>query len=219
MKADLHVHTRYSRDAISSPEAILRTAKRRGIHALAVTDHDTAAGWDEMVEAAKGSGIGVILGEERKVYRNGRIVGELICLFLSKPIEAKEVYEVVREVRDQGGMVCAAHPFDPRRMPFEEIGLLTEEDDIAIEVFNSRTYHHRGNRMASEFAERNGSMIAAGSDAHTPCEVGNAYVEADVQALDELKEALIRRKVRVVGRRSNPLLSCYSFIGRLGYVH
>lgn len=62
-------------------------------------------------------------------------------------------------------------------------------------------------------------MITAGSDAHTPCEVGNAHVEANVQTLDELKEALIQRKVSAVGRRSNPLLSFYSFIGRLGYVH
>ena len=73
--------------------------------------------------------------------------------------------------------------------------------------------------MALEFAEKNNSMITAGSDAHTPFEVGNAYIEADVQTLDELKEALIQRKVRAVGRRSNPLLSFYSFIGRLGYVH
>ena len=73
--------------------------------------------------------------------------------------------------------------------------------------------------MALEFAEKNNSMITAGSDAHTPFEVGNAYIEADVQTLDELKEALIQRKVRAVGRRSNPFLSFYSFIGRFGYVH
>lgn len=215
MKADLHIHTRYSRDAISSPEAILRTARRRGINALAVTDHDTTAGWREMAEAAKGSGIELILGEERKIYHSGQVIGELICLFLSRPIEGRGVHEVVREVQDQGGILCAAHPFDQRRVPFTEIGLLTEEDNLAIEVFNSRTYGHGGNRRALEFAEENGCMITAGSDAHTPFEVGNAYVEADVQTLDELKGALVRREVNVVGRRSNPLLSFYSFLGRL----
>jgi len=89
----------------------------------------------------------VILGEERKVYHNGRIIGELICLFLSRPIEAKEVYSVMREVQDQGGILCAAHPFDHRRLPFREIEFL-EGANVAIEVFNSRTYHPRGNGMA-----------------------------------------------------------------------
>ena len=91
---------------------------------------------------------------------------------------------------------------------------ISEKDNVAIEVFNSRTYDRRGNRRALEFAERNGSMITAGSDAHTPLEVGNAYVEADVGTLDELKEALVRREVKVLGRRSNPLFSFYSFMGR-----
>ena len=218
MKADLHIHTRYSRDAISSPEAILRTAGRKGIDALAITDHDTTAGWGEMMEAAKGTGIEVILGEERTVYRNGRVTGELTCLFLSSPLISREFYGILREVRDQGGILCAAHPFDRRRLPFGEIEFLMEDGSVAVEVFNSRTYDHRGNRRAQEFAAENDSMIAAGSDAHTPLEVGNAYVEADARTLDELKGALIRREVSVVGRRSNPLLSFYSAIGRWGYV-
>jgi predicted metal-dependent phosphoesterase TrpH len=217
MKADLHVHTRYSRDAVSSPKAILRMAQRREIDALAITDHDTTAGWREMVEGAKQTDIEVILGEERKVFRNGRIIGELICLFLSRPVESRDVSEAVSEVQDQGGIVCAAHPFDHRRVPFEETDFLKERG-IAIELFNARTYQPRGNRMALAFAQENGSMITAGSDAHTPFEVGNAYIEADVQTLDELKEALIQRKVRATGRTSNPLLSCYSFMGRWGYV-
>ena len=218
MKADLHIHTKHSRDAISSPEAILRTAGRKGIDALAITDHDTTAGWGEMMEAAEGTGIEIILGEERTVYRNGRVTGELACLFLSSPLISRDPRDILREVRDQGGILCAAHPFDRRRLPFEEIGFLMEDDGVAIEVFNSRTYDHRGNRRALEFAAGNGFMITAGSDAHTPFEVGNAYVEADVRTLDELKKALIRREVNVVGRRSNPLLSFYSAIGRWGYV-
>jgi hypothetical protein len=50
---DLHTHSFYS-DGISSPAEIVATAKLKGLDVIALTDHDTLAGYDEAkVEAEK----------------------------------------------------------------------------------------------------------------------------------------------------------------------
>jgi hypothetical protein len=43
--ADLHVHTTYS-DGQHDPGALMEMAAERGVQVLAITDHDTLAGWD-----------------------------------------------------------------------------------------------------------------------------------------------------------------------------
>jgi predicted metal-dependent phosphoesterase TrpH len=53
MKIDLHSHSTHS-DGRESVEQIFQYAAEAGLNALALTDHDTTAGWDEArVEAAK----------------------------------------------------------------------------------------------------------------------------------------------------------------------
>jgi len=49
---DLHTHTRAS-DGTDTPAELISAAARRGIRALAVTDHDTTAGWDEAATAVR----------------------------------------------------------------------------------------------------------------------------------------------------------------------
>ncbi len=63
MKIDLHSHSTHS-DGKESVEQIFQYAAEAGITALALTDHDTTAGWDEArVEAAK-QGITFVPGIE-----------------------------------------------------------------------------------------------------------------------------------------------------------
>lgn len=52
MKLDLHVHSRYS-DGLDTPEQLCVQARKRGLTALALTDHDTLDGLDELFESAK----------------------------------------------------------------------------------------------------------------------------------------------------------------------
>lgn len=51
MKADLHVHTTFS-DGTLTPQQLLRAAAERGLEVLAITDHDTLAGVDELAGAS-----------------------------------------------------------------------------------------------------------------------------------------------------------------------
>ncbi|HLD37321.1 MAG TPA: PHP domain-containing protein [Candidatus Nanoarchaeia archaeon] len=60
---DLHTHTAYS-DGISSPRELVTAAKLKGTNILALTDHDTIAGYEEAKNEAERWGLGLISGAE-----------------------------------------------------------------------------------------------------------------------------------------------------------
>ncbi|HIK43737.1 MAG TPA: PHP domain-containing protein [Leptolyngbyaceae cyanobacterium M65_K2018_010] len=67
---DLHAHTTYS-DGSLTPAELVQAAIAAGIKALAITDHDTLAGWDEAMAAA-GSELEIVPGVELSTVENGR---------------------------------------------------------------------------------------------------------------------------------------------------
>ncbi len=71
MAIDLHCHTKISDGSIGTEE-LLATAKRRGITALAITDHDAIAGATRAVIIGKRLGIDVIHGVEFSAFDNTR---------------------------------------------------------------------------------------------------------------------------------------------------
>jgi predicted metal-dependent phosphoesterase TrpH len=217
IKADLHLHSFHSPDAISSPQAICQAAIRKGLNAVALTDHDTTAGWRAMRKAAQQAGLLFIPGEERKVIANGRVVGEVLCLFLREPVQSRDLAGIVEEVQSQGGLVVAAHPFDRRRPALGRYEALAEyHESIAFETLNGRSYGGRGNHQAAIYATIHELPVTAGSDAHTPYEVGNVSVEAEGRTAEELKQAILHYRVLVHGRVSHPIFSFYSGMRKLG---
>jgi predicted metal-dependent phosphoesterase TrpH len=60
---DLHSHTNES-DGSLSPEELIRLAKRNDLDALAITDHDTFAGYEQAVPFAREVGLDVVRGIE-----------------------------------------------------------------------------------------------------------------------------------------------------------
>ena len=63
MRVDLHTHSRVS-DGTDSPAELVRAAKAAGLDVVALTDHDTADGWDEATTAAQEVGITLVRGME-----------------------------------------------------------------------------------------------------------------------------------------------------------
>ena len=67
MLIDLHTHSNAS-DGTDSPVALIDKAIERGINVLALTDHDTVAGWNEAISALsahpRGSQLKLVLGSE-----------------------------------------------------------------------------------------------------------------------------------------------------------
>jgi predicted metal-dependent phosphoesterase TrpH len=60
---DLHTHSTAS-DGALPPEAVVAAARNAGLHAIALTDHDTVGGVREAVAAAAGSDLRVVPGVE-----------------------------------------------------------------------------------------------------------------------------------------------------------
>ena len=62
MRIDLHTHSSVS-DGTESPAELLATARAAGLDVIALTDHDTTAGWS-VAEAARPPGLTVVPGME-----------------------------------------------------------------------------------------------------------------------------------------------------------
>jgi predicted metal-dependent phosphoesterase TrpH len=177
--ADLHTHSNGSFDSLASPESLIRTASRQGLTHLAITDHDridVALAARERA-AAIAPDVTVIVGEEVRT-----LDGDLICLFLERPIApGLPAAAVIEEVRAQGGLVGIPHPFDRFRgslLRDARMKQLAGQVDW-IETHNARVLAGGGNVRAAEFAVVNGVRGIAASDAHSAFEVGVAYVVLD----------------------------------------
>lgn len=63
MVIDLHTHSTAS-DGTESPAELVAAARAAGVDTIAITDHDTVAGWDEAAAAARLHGVALVRGIE-----------------------------------------------------------------------------------------------------------------------------------------------------------
>jgi predicted metal-dependent phosphoesterase TrpH len=70
-RADLHLHTTHS-DGLYTPTQVVELARRSGLSAVALTDHDTLGGLAEAQAAARGTSVEVIAGAEITCEHRGR---------------------------------------------------------------------------------------------------------------------------------------------------
>lgn len=202
---DLHCHTRASFDSLSSPAAVVRAARSRGLTHLAITDHDRIDGALEAREIAAASRgddteLEVIVGEEVRTAD-----GDLIALFLDRPVPpGMTASATIAAVREQGGLVGIPHPFDRFR---GTVGAFAGMRDVVplvdwVETHNARLVG-RGNEQAAELAAEHRLPGVAVSDAHTVLEVGVAYtiMTGDPSTAEGLRAALASAEL-VPGRAS-----------------
>ena len=92
---DLHVHSNKS-DGSLSPSDLVLEAKKKGLKAFALTDHDTVDGIEEAMAAAVGSGVTVIPGIELSTEYEGKDI-HIVGLFIDKeqPAFKEKVQEFV----------------------------------------------------------------------------------------------------------------------------
>jgi len=209
MKIDLHVHTCYSPDSLTSPEAVIAACRRRGLDKIAITDHNTIAGALALRELAPEL---VIVGEEIKTSR-----GEVIAFFIEEEVPARlSLEETIACLRDQGAIIGVPHPLD--RLRREAMGLealLTIIDRVdCLEGFNARCILPGDNRRALALACERGLPVTAGSDAHSPMEIGAAYVEMPPFASKEDFLPSLRQ-ARLGGHLSCPLVHLISTWAKL----
>lgn len=102
--ADLHNHTTAS-DGEYTPTELVEEARKLGLVALGVTDHDTLAGLDEALAAGESAGILVIPGVEVSLrFRRPYFVGTLhYLLYIPHDLLADESFrEMAMEIFSQG---------------------------------------------------------------------------------------------------------------------
>lgn len=144
IEADLHVHTRFS-DGFLSPLDVVVHARRQGLGAIAVTEHNVifparmARAWSRLV-----GGPEVIVGEEitTRDYH-------LLAYGLERAVDARQpLADAIDDVHAQGGVVVAAHPAR-RYWPALEpaMGALDGAEVVHPSSFRRR----RGGWSASDF--------------------------------------------------------------------
>jgi predicted metal-dependent phosphoesterase TrpH len=206
MFIDLHCHTSASFDSLASPAAVVRAAAERGLTHLAITDHDRIDGALEAQRRAAGETpeLQVIVGQEIRTT-----TGDLIGAFLRDAIPpGLSAAEAIAAVRDQGGLVGIAHPFDRFRGSLGR-GEAAAFEALAgsvdwIETWNARIRVGDGNARAAELASRLEIPGVAVSDAHTLLEVGIAstVVTGDPSTPAGLRASLAGPRELVTGRAS-----------------
>jgi predicted metal-dependent phosphoesterase TrpH len=87
---DLHSHTNES-DGTFTPEELVDLAMERGIEALAISDHDTFAGFDQALPVARSRGLDLVCGIELSTRVPGTKVRtvHLLGYFLHRPPAAE----------------------------------------------------------------------------------------------------------------------------------
>ena len=192
---DLHMHTDHSPDCATPVDTLLDTAKKVGLGAIAITDHNEISG--ALEARARANGIKVIVAEEVKTEHQGEVIG----LFIEEKIpRGMSLQETIAEIRRQGGLVYVPHPFDRMHaIPDYEHLLDVVEDIDAIEVFNPRVAFSAFNEEAARFAAKYRIVAGAGSDSHVAQGLGSVKIkmrdfDGPEEFLESLRDADIVRK-------------------------
>lgn len=161
---DLHCHSFFSGDGVSSPEDMIASARRKGLHGFALTDHNTCDGvhylLDKGLMRADGQPVDdfiIIPAVEMTTAE-----GHLLCLGVDLPdLKGTPAAEVCAQVHQQGGLAIPPHPYDLFRAGIRQ-GTLDALEIDALEVFNAATTLKRYNTQAYRYAQVRGLPMTAG---------------------------------------------------------
>ena len=95
---DIHCHTVYS-DGTETPETLVAEAVRRGLHGVAIADHDTTAGWQEAERAATRMSMPLLRGTEITAVDDGVSVHMLGLQYDPENEGIRELFAMTRRAR------------------------------------------------------------------------------------------------------------------------
>ena len=198
---DLHMHTSWSHDCLVEPEELVEHAVAEGLGAIAVTDHNTFGGAQATMQAARGTDLLVIAGEEVKTDRQGEVIG----LFLEREIpRGMSFADTIAAIKEQGGLAYLPHPFDRMHSIPDAKTIHRHLSDIDVfEVYNARLLFEVYNDEALRFARKYNLTMGAGSDAHVLQGVGTGGLR--MRAFADRDEFLVSLRTAEVLRRPRSL--------------
>lgn len=190
LKVDLHVHTTNSKDGHIPPKLLPKLISRKGLDGIAVTDHGVPF-------KPPGDEVLIIPGIEVSTKD-----GHLVALGVEGPIEGGlSAVETAEKIRESSGLIIIPHPYDflgPSVNPFKLRGKAD-----AIETVNSSIFTFSLSRFFAERAALRLNLPAvAGSDAHIPEALGDAYtlIESPSNSVDDVLEAIKKGRTKPYGR-------------------
>ena len=191
VKADLHVHTIYSHDSLITLRDLVFYAKKRGLTAVAITDHDTVEG---ALKIAKETDLLIIPGIEVSSC-NGHIVALNVQESVPKGLS---VEETIDRIHRAGGLAIACHPFAFFK---GSLGKHASSKFDAVETINaSASPFKRSVQKAEEVAERFGLPRVAGTDAHYAPAIGYAYTLVNAESsVDAVVKAIANGNCKPFG--------------------
>src|SRR2546422_374282 len=177
---DLHTHSFFSGDGVSSPEDLIASARAKGLQGIAITDHNTCDAIDYLLgkklmreDGLPVDGFLVLPGVEVTTAE-----GHLLCVGTTLPeaarLKGRAARDVCALIHEHGGLAIPPHPYDLFRAGIRFPVLETLPID-ALEVFNAATTLRRYNRYAFKYAQLRGLPMTASSDAHHSEAIGTAY--------------------------------------------
>jgi hypothetical protein len=208
VKADLHVHSIYSPDSQITPKELVYYSKKRGLNAVAITDHNRIEG--ALKVAKETTDLFIIPGIEVSSAQ-GHIVGLNVCEVIPKGLRADET---VDKIHAAGGIAIACHPFAFFKGSLQKN--VSRKFD-AIETINARAFpFSRSCRKAEMAARRFGLPRVAGTDAHYGPQVGYGYtiINAELDAEDIIK-AIVAGNCQPFGQPVPVFLNLQQQLSRL----
>ncbi len=200
LKIDLHVHTSYSHDCLTSLDSVISFAQKRRLNGVSIADHDTIEGALRLLEMA-GTGLIIIPGIEVSTSQ-----GHLLGINVTTPIpRGLSIVETAARIHEAGGIAVAAHPSSPFK---HAIGLderLISYGVDAVETVNSTNFpFFLLNYLDKRLARRTGLPVTGGSDAHLPEAIGLGYTLIDETGtetdIDAVVQAIKRGRCVPIGR-------------------
>ena len=166
LRVELHCHTVYSHDGHIEFDGLVRAAKGK-LDVVCITDHDTIEGAREFQKSSKARNahFEVVIGEERTLADGSHVIG----LFLKHALSSDTFDEVVREIRQQGGLCNLPHPFRHRDGALRSTERRMEEVS-GFEIFNPKCSLDENQRSRTLCGS--GLVAVGGSDAHYESDLG-----------------------------------------------
>lgn len=167
MLIDMHLHeVTHSSDSQIDLHQIVATARRRGLDAICITDHDSMGLRDYAEEYSRKTGFPIFVGIEFFTLR-GDITAWGIDTY---PEFRTSAQDFIDHVKASNGFCVSCHPFRNNQR-----GLEDHLKDVVhlngVEVLNGST-SLEANRKALRYARELGLKPIGASDAHTLQQIG-----------------------------------------------
>lgn len=180
LKCDFHMHTVFS-DGTVWPTVRVEEAWREGLDAIAITDHieyrphskDVISDFNRSFEIAQplANSKNIILIRGAEITRS-MPPGHLNAIFIKNAnlLDREDVFDAIREARDQGAFIFWNHPGWKVQQPDttlwweEHTRLLNNNLMHGIEVFNSEEYYPE----AIDWAAEKKLAVMCNTDVHGP---------------------------------------------------